>query len=216
MSASVADVDALIERHREEWEASTSAPAFIAGARDGTLDTGAFERWLAQDRHFIDGLYDAQLRVAALASDKARRTLLDGVVALQEELDWFAEQSVERGIRLDVEPVDDCLAFVEYLLTLAFAPLAVALTAIWAVERSYLDAWGAARPGAERYREFVEHWSSEGFHAYVDRLRDAANEALSAASEGDRREAGHAFRRVMAFERRFWQMTESGEQRAGS
>ena len=26
MSASVADVDALIERHREEWEASTSAP----------------------------------------------------------------------------------------------------------------------------------------------------------------------------------------------
>src|SRR5690606_14942214 len=56
MNGGAADVEALIERHRDEWDASTSASAFIAGARDGTLDPGAFERWLAQDRHFVDGL----------------------------------------------------------------------------------------------------------------------------------------------------------------
>ena len=140
MNGTVVDVGALIERYRNEWDASTSASPFIASVRSGTLDAGAFERWLAQDRHFIDGLYDAQLRIAALASGEARRALLQGVVALQEELDWLAEQSVERGIHLDVEPVDACLAFVEYLHTLSFAPLAVALTAIWTVERSYLDA----------------------------------------------------------------------------
>lgn len=211
MNGTVVDVGALIKGHRDEWDASTSASPFIASVRSGTLDAGAVERWLAQDRHFIDGLYDAQLRIAALASGEARRVLVEGVVALQEELDWLAVQSVERGIHLDVEPVDACLAFVEYLQTLSFAPLAVALTAIWAVERSYLDAWSAARPGAQRYREFVEHWSNDDFQTYVARLQEAADAALHAASDSDREEAGRAFGRVMQFERRFWQMAERGE-----
>lgn len=203
----ITDVDAFIDRHRQEWEASTSRAAFIAGARDGTLSEEAFQRWLVQDRHFIDGLYDAQARVIPLAAGEVRRTLLDGVVALQEELDWLAGHAARRALDLAVDPVNDCRAFVEYLHTLAFATPAVALTAIWAVERSYLDAWSAARPGARAYREFVEHWSDAGFRAYVERLTAGANEALESASAADRAAAEHAFRRVMAFERRFWEMT---------
>lgn len=204
------DVDALIDLHRDEWQESTAGAAFIRGARDGTLAEDAFHRWLVQDRHFIDGLYDAQSRVIPLAGGEPRRTLLNGVVALQEELDWLAEHAARLGLELSVEPVEDCRAFIDYLHTLAFAPPAVALTAIWTVERSYLDAWSAARPGAEAYREFVEHWSNDGFRAYVTALRDAANEALEGASATDRVAAEQAFRRVMGFERRFWAMT-SGE-----
>lgn len=206
----LADVDALVTFHYDQWAPSTSGAAFIQGARDGSLDDAAFDRWLVQDRHFIDGLYDAQARVIPLARGEARRTLLNGVVALQEELDWLADHATRRGLDLTVDPVEDCRAFVEYLHTLAFATPAVALTAIWAVERSYLDAWSGARPGAEAYREFIEHWSNDGFRGYVTALRDGANEALEAASERDRLAAERAFRRVMSFERRFWQMTSGG------
>ncbi|MPZ99126.1 MAG: TenA family transcriptional regulator [Dehalococcoidia bacterium] len=202
------DVGALLERYRDEWSASTAGSSFIAGARDGSLDLKSFGRWMAQDRHFIDGLYGAQARVIALASGDGRRALLDGLVALQDELDWFEEQSRGRGVELDVEPAEECLAFVDYLHTLAFAPLAVTLTAIWAVERSYLDAWSAARPGAGPYREFVEHWSNAGFRDYVARLQTAADEALRGASAQERTDAERAFRRVMAFEGRFWRMAE--------
>ncbi len=204
------DVDTLIELHRDEWQASTAGAAFIAGARDGSLPQEAFQRWLVQDRHFIDSLYDAQSRIIPLATGEARRVMLNGVVALQDELDWLADHAQRLDLDLSVEPVEDCRAFIDYLHTLTFAPPGVALTAIWTVERSYLDAWSAARPGAAPYREFIEHWSNEGFQAYVTGLRDAANEVLEAASPADRAAAERAFRRVMAFERRFWAMT-SGE-----
>jgi formylaminopyrimidine deformylase / aminopyrimidine aminohydrolase len=212
MTPHIEDVDSLIEWHRDEWVASTSGVEFIAGARNGSLDPAAFERWLVQDRHFIDGLYTAQLRVAALATGELRRTHLHGIVALQDELDWLAERARSRGLDLDAPLVETCRAFVEYLQTLAFAPPAVAHTAIWTVERAYLDAWGAALPGAEAYREFVEHWSDPAFQYYVGELRAGANEALARASDGDHIEAERAFRRVMTFERRFWRMAEGYEE----
>jgi formylaminopyrimidine deformylase / aminopyrimidine aminohydrolase len=190
-------------------ECDLGHPVYQRGA-DGTLPQEAFRRWLIQDRHFIDGLYQAQARVIPLVTGEARRTLLNGVVALQEEMDWLADRATHLGLDLAAEPVDDCLAFTDYLQTLAFVAPSVALTAIWAVERSYLDAWSAARPGAAPYREFVEHWSNDGFRAYVDALHRAANEALQAAATAEHAGAHLAFRRVMTFERRFWAMTNAG------
>ncbi|GMU39386.1 MAG: hypothetical protein AMXMBFR23_02520 [Chloroflexota bacterium] len=206
----LADVEQLVEHHRAEWDEATSNASFITGARDGTLPERSFQRWLVQDRHFIDGLYQAQSRVIPLVTGEARRTLLNGVVALQEELDWLAHRATHLGLDLADEPVDDCLAFTDYLQTLAFVAPSVALTAVWAVERSYLDAWSAARPGAAPYRECVEHWSNDGFRGYVSALHRAANEALRGAAVVEHADAQRAFRRVMTFERRFWVMTSAG------
>ena len=200
------NVESLIERHRDDWLAATEQARFIVGVRDGALDPQVFRRWLAQDRLFVDGLYPAQARILALVAGDARRVLLDGLVALQAELDWFEQEAGRLGFALDAEQVEDCLDYVDYLHTLAFAPVAVALTAIWAVERAYFDAWRTARPGAEAYRAFVEHWSNEAFAQYVERLRAAADEALAGASAADRAAAERAFLRVVGFERRFWEM----------
>ena len=206
----VGDVEQLIEHHRSAWDEATSNASFIAGARDGSLSERSLQRWLVQDRHFIDGLYQAQSRVIPLVTGEARRTLLNGVVALQEELDWLGDRASHLGLDLADEPVDDCLAFTDYLQTLAFVAPPVALTAVWAVERSYFDAWSAARPGAAPYREFVEHWSNDGFRAYVSALHRAANDALRGAAAAEHAGAQRAFRRVMRFERRFWAMTSAG------
>lgn len=207
MVAEVTNAESLIDRHRDAWLAATERSPFVRAVRDGTVEREAFRRWLAQDRLFVDGLYAAQARILALAGGEARRALLGGLVALQAELDWFEGQAVRFGVALDVAPIEDCSRYLDYLQTLAFAPPSVALTAIWAVERSYLDAWRAARPGAEPYREFVEHWSNKAFAEYVERLRAGADEALARASGADRAAAERAFRRVVDLERRFWQMT---------
>ncbi len=204
-------VEVLLERHADEWASASTDTAFIAGARDGSLAVEAFERWLVQDRLFVTGLVAAQRRVAEHATGETQQTLLDGADGLDEELAWFVEKGVERGLNLDVAPVPTCTEFVAYLDSLVAEPLPVALTAIWTLERAYLDAWSAARPGAEAYREFVEHWANDEFRAYVDRLGEAATEVLRTASEAEREAAVAAFHRVVDFERRFWEMSEQGD-----
>lgn len=209
MGTDAITVASFIERGREAWLEATEHASFIRGVRDGSLDPDSFDRWLVRDRLFVDGLYGAQARVLPLAEGDTRRALLDGLVALQAELDWFEEHAAKRSLALVTSPVDDCLEYVDYLHTMAFAPRAVAFTAIWAVERAYLDAWCAARPGAPEYVEFVEHWAHDGFARYVDRLRAGADEALARASDDDREAAYRAFRRVVGFERRFWEVTHT-------
>ena len=45
------------------------------------------------------------------------------------------------------------------------------ITAIWALERSYLESWDSARAGAHAYREFVNGWTTDGFRSYVGDLQ---------------------------------------------
>ena len=55
------------------------------------------------------------------------------------------------------------------------ADVGTALTALWTIGRTHLDAWSGARPGAAEYRASVEHRTVPGSAGYVAGLEAAAD-----------------------------------------
>lgn len=156
----------LPRRHSDAWLRATRHP-FLVAVRDGTVPATAFVEWLVQDYRFVGDLLRFQARLLARAPRGAQPVLARGAVALVEELAWFERQAAVGGLDLDAEALTATAAYATLLQRLDSADVPVALVGLWALERSYLDAWSYASPGAPPYREFVEHWTTPQFAAYV-------------------------------------------------
>jgi thiaminase len=63
------------------------------------------------------------------------------------------------------------------------------------------DAWRAAAPGAEPYREIVAHWTEPGFAAYVAALEHLADIALTDVPSAEQQTV---FDEVLRLELAFW------------
>jgi thiaminase/transcriptional activator TenA len=201
--------DALLTRHAAAWEAATVHP-FLAGVRDGSVPADAFDRWLAQDYLFAQALLRAQTRVAAGAPLADVGLLAGGVVAIVGELGWFEEMAARRGLALDAAVHPTTRAYCDFLLALPYSAYPAQITAIWALECTYLESWEAARPGAQPYRDFVERWTTDAFRSYVGDLQAAVDRQLETAVGEQAREAEEAFVWVTHYERGFWDMAMSG------
>jgi thiaminase/transcriptional activator TenA len=179
--------DALLTRHAAAWEAATVHP-FLAGVRDGSVPADAFDRWLAQDYLFAQALLRAQTRIAAGAPLADVGLLAGGVVAIVGELGWFEEMAARRGLALDAAVHPTTRAYCDFLLALPYSAYPAQITAIWALECTYLESWEAARPGAQPYRDFVERWTTDAFRSYVgdSRLRLIASSRPPSASRRER------------------------------
>jgi thiaminase len=201
--------DALLTRHAAAWEAATVHP-FLAGVRDGSVPADAFDRWLAQDYLFAQALLRAQTRIAAGAPLADVGLLAGGVVAIVGELGWFEEMAARRGLALDAAVHPTTRAYCDFLLALPYSAYPAQITAIWALECTYLESWEAARPGAQPYRDFVERWTTDAFRSYVGDLQAAVDRQLETAVGEQAREAEEAFVWVTHYERGFWDMAMSG------
>jgi thiaminase len=187
----------LLQRHEAVWRGATAHP-FLAAVRDGVLPASSFDTWLVQDARFVADLLRFQARLLARAPRPAQAVLAGGAVALVAELAWFEEQAAARGLDLTAPALPATAAYAELLDRLDGADVPTALLALWTIERTYLDAWSQALPGAPGYREFVEHWTVPGFAGYVSGLESAAD----AVGSGD--EA--VFLELVAAETAFWDM----------
>ena len=134
--------DALVSRHTTDWRAATVHP-FLAGVRDGSVPEDCFDRWLAQDYLFAQVLVRAQSRIAAAAPFADVGLLAGGVVATVGELGWFEQMAARRGVVLDAPMHPATRAYCDFLLALTYCGYPAQITAIWAVERTYLESWGA-------------------------------------------------------------------------
>jgi formylaminopyrimidine deformylase / aminopyrimidine aminohydrolase len=201
--------DVLLTRHASAWQAATVHP-FLAGVRDGSLAADAFDRWLAQDYRFAQALVRAQSRIAAGAPFADVGLLAGGVVATVGELGWFEGMAAGRGLALDDAVHPTTRAYCDFLLALPYAAYPAQITAIWALERSYLESWEGVRPGAQPYREFVERWTTDAFRSYVGDLQAAVDRQLETAVGEQAREAEDVFVWVTYYERGFWDMAMSG------
>jgi thiaminase len=195
----------LLARHAAAWRAASRHP-FLDGVRDGTLPEGAFATWLVQDHLFVQDLLQFQARLLARAPRHAQPVLAGGLVALEAELTWFEEQASQLSLELTGERHPTTEAYRRFMASLDARPFAAALTALWALERAYLEAWSAASPGADAYRPFVEHWTVPEFAAYVAALAAAADRALAEDDTG----AEAAFLETARLEAAFWEMSASG------
>ncbi len=188
----------LLSHHPDAWRAATRPP-FLDAVRDGTVPVAAFDTWLVQDSRFVSDLLRFQARLLARAPRPAQAVLAGGLVALVDELAWFEEQAAVRGLDLGASAMAATAAYAGLLERLDAADVGTALAALWTIERTYLDAWSAARPGAAEYREFVEHWTQPGFAGYVAGL-EAAADGVPAP------DADAVFTEVVAAEVAFWGM----------
>jgi thiaminase/transcriptional activator TenA len=188
------------------WRAATHHP-FLEGARDGRLDSAAFSRWLVQDHHFALALTRVEARYLAGAPREDFEVLLQGIEAMVAELAWFQDKAAEAALDLTAPIHPTARAYVDYLHATTYQAYSVQLTALWALERAYLEAWRTALPGAPAYREFVEHWTNPAYASWVERLEAAADRVLAGGGEAER----DAFRWIARYERDFWQMAYSGD-----
>jgi thiaminase len=195
-------VISLLERHADRWTAAVRHP-FLEGVRDGTLPVAAFDTWLVQDFRFVQDLLGFQERLVARAPDAARPVLAGGCQALADELDWFRRLAAERELDLGADPLPVTLAYADLLHRLDAAPYPVAVTALWALERVYLEAWRGAAPGAPEHRELVEHWTTPAFAEYVGQLGDLVEQAAPGAAVDD------VLVEVLEQERAFWEMASA-------
>ncbi len=186
---SVSDVaDAL-------WNAATRHP-FLDAVRDGTLADAAFDRWLIQDELFVADLLPFQARLLARAPRRAQGVLAGGCVALVDELDWFEVKAGGRGIELGQPALGATLAYRELLVRMDTMPADMALTGLWVIEKVYLDAWSSAISTTSSFREFVDHWTTPAFAAYVDALGEVAHPDTH----------GDVVAEVLTHEVAFWEM----------
>jgi formylaminopyrimidine deformylase / aminopyrimidine aminohydrolase len=200
--------DALLTRHAGAWQAATVHP-FLAGVRDGSVPADSFDRWLAQDYRFAQALVRAQSRIAAAAPLADIGLLAGGVVATVGELGWFEDMAARRGLALDTPMHPTTRAYCDFLLALTYAVYPAQITGIWALERTYLESWEGARPGAPPYREFVDRWTTDGFRSYVGDLQAAVDRQVEAPVGEPAPEAEEAFLWVTHYERGFWDMAMS-------
>ncbi|HUF33213.1 MAG TPA: hypothetical protein VMN58_08420 [Acidimicrobiales bacterium] len=206
MTTTVRDLAAL---DPAGWTAATSHP-FLDGAADGSLPAAAFDRWLEQDRLFVETLTRAWglLLVDAPTDDLA--LISDGIAAFVAEVEWFEELGTERALAIPAEALAATEAYNAHLLHAAGRPHPVGLSAMWAVEATYLEAWRSALPGAPAYRPFVEHWTDAAFAAFVARLETAADRSLAEASAAEVDAARQVIALTVGHEATFWAMTFTG------
>ena len=201
--------DALMSRHTSAWQAATVHP-FLTGVRDGSLPEHSVDRWLVQDYLFAQALVRAQSRITATAPRADVALLAGGVVATVGELGWFKEMAAQRGLALDAPKHPTTRAYCDFLLALTYSSYPAQITAIWALERTYLESWDNARPGAHRYREFVNRWTTDDFRSYVGDLQSAVDRQLETSVGEQAQEAENSFLWVTHYERGFWDMAMSG------
>jgi thiaminase/transcriptional activator TenA len=202
------NADALLARHAAGWQAATVHP-FLDGVRDGSLPADSFDSWLAQDYLYARALVRAQSRITAAAPFADVGLLAGGVVAIVQELAWFEEMAARRGVALDAPMHSANRAYCDFLLASTYSAYPAQITAIWALERTYLESWEGARPGAEPYREFVERWTTDAFRSYVGDLQSVVDRELASSTGEQAQEATDAFVWVTRHERGFWDMAMS-------
>lgn len=202
MNLQVFEKSPLVAGAGELWGEATTAD-FLAAIRDGTLPPEACQRWLEQDYLFAKGITTLLAIATAKTPRPAQQVLIQGLNAMDAELDWFEENLGERGLELNVTPHPICGRYVDFLINVGYSqPFEVLLAVLYGVEVSYLCAWSALRSKGP-YAEFIDRWSSPPFARYVQELLDLCDQYTHPNQQA-------LFDTVMRHERDFWRMTWEG------
>ncbi len=197
----------LLQRHCEIWRAATQHP-FLVAIRLGTLDANIFATWLVQDYLFVASEFACQARLLARVPRSTQKLLIGSLQALKAELTWFESHAKMRNLALNVAPYAATAAYCDFLNSLEREPYAVAMTAIWAMERAYLESWQSTLPSHPNYQEYSEHWANSEFESFVTELENVTAEALETSHVDE--EAESVFLHVTHLEHDFWEMAWSG------
>lgn len=195
----------LLETHADAWTAATVHP-FLEQCKTGTIQPQQFNTWLVQDYLFVTEFTRMQAQVIRKAPIHHIDTLLGGIIAIKDELNWFRDKATERQLDLQTPRQSTCTEYCNFMASLESMPFAVHAVALWAIEFAYNQGWQRPGPMPDPYAEFANRWGNLEFTEYVKILAALADEALSSAPESVQQQADATFLQIAKLEQDFWQM----------
>jgi thiaminase/transcriptional activator TenA len=180
----------------------------------GSLSVARFTHYITQDAHYLVGFGRALALAAAKAPDADRVVQFahsaEGAIVVERALhgSFFRQYGVtpERFAATPLSPA--CHHYVSYLLATAYGePYEVLLGALlpcfWIYAEVGRDIHGRAAP-SNPYQAWIDTYAGEEFHAAVQAVIGATEEAAQAASPQLRERMHAAFARATQLEWMFW------------
>ena len=195
----------LLTQNSAQWNAATVHP-FLTQCKAGTIKPQQFNTWLVQDYLFVTEFTRMQAQVVRKAPVHHLDTLLAGIIAIKDELNWFRDKAAERQLDLQTPRQSTCVEYCNFMTSLESLPYAVHIVALWAIELAYNQGWQKPGTMPKPYAEFADRWGNPEFTDYVQLLAVQADEVLSNAPTSIRQQAEATFLQIATLEQAFWQM----------
>ena len=201
--------DYLIEKSKNIWKGFLPHK-FLREIADGEIKKEVFEKWLSNDYNFIKNALRFMNIISAKSPDRLIPFMAESIYYIKEELKMFEEKAKEMKINLNNKPSFICQSYSNFLISSAFIRTFFENLAIfYCEEKAYYEAWNWVNKHIKNgspYKKFVEHWSSEDFRLYVEKIEEILNELASQASQYEKKETEKLFMETSKFEKLFWNM----------
>ena len=213
MNATTSFSRAAWDQNAQVYDIIRAMP-FNAELASGTLSEARFKHYITQDAHYLIGFGRALTLAAAKAPDPERIVQFaksaEGAIVVERALHGsFFEQYAITSEMFGQTPLSPaCHHYVSYLLATAYAEpyevlLGGLLPCFWIYAEVGRDILARASPG-NPYQAWIDTYSGEEFHAAVDRVIAATDEAANGASPALRARMHAAFARATQLEWIFW------------
>jgi len=207
--------DRLRRRADAIWEAQHNHP-FVRGIGEGTLDLERFKFWVRQDYLFLVEYGRLLALAAARSPDMPTMTRFAGLLweTLETEMGLHRSYAFEFGIsseELEAEvKAPATQAYTDFLVRTAaagdFAELVAALLpCMWAFCEIGQRLAAGPPPADERYRRWIEMYSSPEFAALADWCRGLLDRLAAGRSEKELSRLEAAFLTSSRYEYLFWE-----------
>ncbi len=195
---------ALRDGHWGEWERLLGHP-FLRRLRAGNVSERGVYAWMEQNYRFVEGLLELQAQLMPRAPRAHRLVLAHGLVGIVEDLDWMAVQPID----LDAPAHPARERYLAFLRLLGQEPYPVSAVSLWAINRTFHDAWSSAAPDGGPFVDLVEHWTAPEFHAYLHDLAEVAEEGWLTASSEERARIHALIEEILRLEWSSWDMAQA-------
>jgi thiaminase (transcriptional activator TenA) len=201
------------DKNAQVYEIIRTMP-FNAELAAGTLSEARFKHYITQDAHYLIGFGRALTLAAAKAPDPDRVVQFaksaEGAIVVERALhgSFFRQYGIAPEVFEQTPLSPACHHYVSFLIATAYGePYEVLLGALlpcfWIYAEVGRDIHARAAP-ANPYQAWIDTYAGEEFHAAVQGVITATDEAAAGASAQMRAKMHAAFARATQLEWIFW------------
>lgn len=206
----------LLAKAAPIWRALVEHP-FVQEMAAGALPKVKFDFWVQQDHLYaLEARKFLALTLAKAPDEETYQRLQEFLVGLDSELRLFRDYAQQHGLSLEVAMAPACQGYADFLVTrAALGSFEEALTALFAAERAYYDAWAGVRDRTSpqsTYASWIANWSSDAFRQWVEWLAATLDRLTASVAETELARLEAVFLTAARYEYLFWEMVYRQEQ----
>lgn len=205
----VSILNEIIKKNVGDWELATK-PLFIRKCGDGSLEECSFRKWFIQDYAFVRECFHWEARLLGRKElpRYVQNILVISLKNLEEEISWFEERAKKESININeitINPI--CQKYINFLIELESYEWSICFSAIWALEKIYLESWKNVLPGNIKFKSYIEHWTNDSFEMFVNNVEDIMIKVLKEQENLDINILEKTIINIIVLEKDFWNMT---------